>query len=153
MVVVGQQREPKRACCFRARSEESEPRVSIDGRHGLRPAADGRIARLRRIPACGQRRPRLGEERLGRRRAGGLVGDRPQLTHLLLGKGQPALELRVELLFALEIHGDVQQRAGGGHHHPLGAQRLDGTSDDELGAVEIGPPDVPAVDDASGEPA
>ena len=79
------------------------------------------------------------------------LGNDGNLNDLLAGEGEPVPDLLVKLLLAGEGVGSVKEGAGGGDEDTLLAKLLDGGLDDLDGLLEVGLPDVTAVNDTSGE--
>ena len=82
---------------------------------------------------------------------GDSLGDHDNLGGLLDGKGEPVTDLGVEGLLALKGVGDVEQGAGGGNDNTVLAELLDGELNLLNGGLEVGLPDVTAIDNTSGE--
>ena len=87
----------------------------------------------------------------GVRAGGDSLGDEGDLMDLLAGEGEPITDLLVELLLAGESVGSVEERAGGGDNDTLLADLLDGLLDDLNGLLEVGLPNVAAVNDTGRE--
>ena len=85
------------------------------------------------------------------RAVGDGLGNNDDLGGLLHGKGEPVLDLGGELLLAVERVGGVEERAGGGDDDALLSELLDGSLNRLDGALEVGLPDVAAVDYTGGE--
>ena len=73
------------------------------------------------------------------------------LGNLLDGEGEPVGNLSVELLLGLEGVGSVEERAGSGNNDTVLAELLDGGLNGLDGTLEVGLPDVAAIDDTSRE--
>lgn len=87
----------------------------------------------------------------GVRALGDGLGDEGNLNDLLAGEGEPVLDLLVELLLAGEGVGSVKEGRRGGDEDTVLAELLDGGLDDLDGLLEVGLPDVTAVNDTGGE--
>jgi len=79
------------------------------------------------------------------------LGDHSNLGGLLNSEGEPVTNLSIEGLLAGEGVGDVKEGAGGGNNDTVLAELLDGVLDLLDGGLEVGLPDVTAVNDTSGE--
>ena len=79
------------------------------------------------------------------------LGDHGNFAGLLDSKAEPLAHLGVEGLLAGQGVGNVEKRAGGSDHDTVLAQLLDGLFDLLDGSLEVGLPDVTAVDDTSRE--
>lgn len=77
------------------------------------------------------------------------LGDDGDLNGLLAGEREPVTDLGIEVLLAGESVGGVEQRAGGGNDDTLLAELLDGGLNELDGPLEVGLPDVTAVDNTS----
>ncbi|GKT83088.1 LOW QUALITY PROTEIN: hypothetical protein Ct61P_00938 [Colletotrichum tofieldiae] len=86
---------------------------------------------------------------------GGSVGDGlgngGNLNSLLGGEREPAVDLLGKLLLRGESVGGVEEGAGGGNDDTLLADLGDGLLDGVNGTLEVGLPDVTAIDDTSRE--
>lgn len=82
---------------------------------------------------------------------GDSLGDHSNLGGLLNGEGEPVTDLSIESLLAGESVGNVEEGAGGGNDDTLLSELLDGVLDLLNGGLEVGLPDVTAVNDTSGE--
>ena len=82
---------------------------------------------------------------------GDSLGDEGDLNDLLAGEGEPVTDFLVELLLAGEGVGSVEERAGGGDNDTLLTDLLHGLLDDLNGLLEVGLPDVTAVNDTGRE--
>jgi hypothetical protein len=82
---------------------------------------------------------------------GDSLGDHSNLGGLLNSEGEPVTNLSIEGLLAGEGVGDVEEGAGGGNDDTVLAELLDGVLDLLDGGLEVGLPDVTAVNDTSGE--
>lgn len=85
---------------------------------------------------------------LGVVEGGGEGGD---LVDLLMGEGEPALDVGVEGGLALESERDVHEAAGGGDDDAVLADAGAEFLEERKGGVEVVDPDVAAVDDTSHE--
>lgn len=74
------------------------------------------------------------------------LGDDGDLDSLLAGEGEPVSDLGVQLLLAGESVRGVEKRAGGSDNDALLAELLDGGLNGLDGALEVGLPDVTAID-------
>jgi hypothetical protein len=118
-------------------------------RGGLRP--HGRVADQRRGPPVGERR-RVGAQ-LRRDRARPVVqapGQGHDLVDLLAGERQPAAQLGVQPSLHADVERDVLERAGRGDHQLTG--ELPQLAERGQGRLEVGGPDVAAVDDPGHQP-
>lgn len=91
---------------------------------------------------------------LGPDRVGALsnsLGNDSNLLGLLNGKGEPVSNLSGELLLGSKSVGSVEEGRGGSDNDPVGAEGLDGLLNNLDGVLEVGLPDVPAVNDTSRE--
>lgn len=79
------------------------------------------------------------------------LGNDGNLDDLLAGESEPVSNLRVELLLAGKSVGSVEERAGGGNNDTILAELLDGGLNLLNGTLEVGLPDVAAVNNTSGE--
>ena len=79
------------------------------------------------------------------------LGNGGNLNGLLGGEREPVSDLSVKLLLASESVGGVQKRAGGGNNDTVLAELLDGNLDGLDGALEVGLPDVTAVNNTGRE--
>ncbi|CAB5623335.1 Uncharacterised protein [Pseudomonas aeruginosa] len=109
----------------------------------------GRLVDSRRRSAAGLDRTALfqGGKHLGGVRLSGGTGQHRDFAALLHGEGQPALQLGVQPVFALQVHRAVQQRAGRRDPQPL-AQALPGMAHHFQGFLQVAAPDVASVDQA-----
>lgn len=82
----------------------------------------------------------------GGRAFGDSLGDNGNLDGLLRGEGEPVSDLGVQLLLAGQSVGSVEERAGGSDNDTVLANLLDGSLNNLDGALEVGLPDVAAVD-------
>jgi hypothetical protein len=87
----------------------------------------------------------------GGRALGDSLGNDGNLDSLLRGEGEPVGDLGVELLLAGKSVGGVEERAGGGDDDTVLAELLDSSLDGLDGTLEVGLPDVAAIDHTSGE--
>lgn len=87
----------------------------------------------------------------GGRALGDSLGNDGNLDNLLRGKREPISDLSVKLLLAGESVRGVEERAGGGDNHAVLAELLNSGLGGLNGALEVGLPDVAAVNDTSRE--
>ena len=80
----------------------------------------------------------------------GLSND-DDLSNLLDGEREPVADLVIELLLAVEGVGSVEEGAGGGNNDTVLAELLDSRLDNLDGVLEVGLPDVTAVNDTDGQ--
>ena len=125
----------------RKRARSRQPDV------GCRPERYRRLVDARRLPMR-QCRGGAGFEDGSGGRAPLLHGERQRrdFRQLLRRKGQPRLELGIEVGFGIEVDGAVQQRARRCDFQPVRADAVPGGADQGQLPVEIGAPDVAAVD-------
>lgn len=79
------------------------------------------------------------------------LGDESNLRSLLSGEREPVGNLGVQLLLAGEGVGGVEERAGGGNNDTVLAELLDSGLSGLDGTLQVGLPDVTAIDDTSRE--
>lgn len=79
------------------------------------------------------------------------LGNDGNLNGLFRGERKPVSDLRVELLLAGKGVRGVKERAGGGNDDTLLAELLDSRLNSLNGTLEVGLPDVTAIDDTSGQ--
>lgn len=79
------------------------------------------------------------------------LGDHDNLSSLLDGEREPVTDLSVEGLLAGESVGNVEEGAGGGNDNAVLAELLDGVLDLLDGSLEVGLPDVTAINDTGRE--
>jgi hypothetical protein len=79
------------------------------------------------------------------------LGNDGNLNSLLRGEGEPVGNLGIQLLLAGQGVGSVKERAGGGNNHALLAELLNSALNGLDGTLEVGLPDVAAVNDTSRE--
>lgn len=79
------------------------------------------------------------------------LGNQGNLNSLLGGEREPVSDLGVELLLRSKRVGSVEERRRGSSDDALLAKLLNGRLNSLNGALEVGLPDVTAVDDTSGE--
>lgn len=79
------------------------------------------------------------------------LGNDGNLNSLLGGKGEPVSNLGIQLLLAGKSVRGVQERAGSGGNDALLAKLLDGSLNSLNGALQVGLPDVTAVNNTGGE--
>jgi hypothetical protein len=79
------------------------------------------------------------------------LGNDNNLGDLLDGEREPVLDLGGQLLLALEGVRSVKKRAGSGNNDTVFAELLDGRLNKLNGVLEVGLPDVAAVDNTSRE--
>lgn len=87
----------------------------------------------------------------GSRALGDGLGNDGNLRNLLDGEREPVGDLSIKLLLSLEGVGGVEERAGSGNDHAVLAELLDGSLDGLNGTLEVGLPDVTAINDTSRE--
>ena len=73
-----------------------------------------------------------------------------QLFQFLQGVGEPVFDFRIEAVFLVEVHRHVQERAGRREPEAVAEAGADGFEGVEQ-AVEVGFPDVAAIDNAEGD--
>ncbi|MND99605.1 hypothetical protein D3C80_919940 [compost metagenome] len=78
------------------------------------------------------------------------LGQHGDFLALLHGKGQPAFQFGIELVFPAEVHRAVQQRTGAGHPE-VGTKALLGLLQLLQRLVQVTAPDVAAVDHTQGQ--
>lgn len=79
------------------------------------------------------------------------LGNDSNLDGLLAGEREPVADLLGQLLLAGKGVGSVEEGAGGGNDDTLLAELLDGSLNELNGLLEVGLPDVTAIDNTSGE--
>lgn len=79
------------------------------------------------------------------------LGNESNLGSLLGGEREPIGNLGIQLLLASEGVRSVEERAGGGSNDTVLVELLDGGLDSLDGTLQVGLPDVAAVDNTSGE--
>lgn len=77
------------------------------------------------------------------------LGNDGNLNGLLGGEREPVLNFLRKRLLAVKSVGSVEERAGGGNNDTVLAELLDGSLDELDGLLEVGLPDVTAVNDTS----
>ena len=82
---------------------------------------------------------------------GDSLGDDDNLGGLLNSEGEPVADLGIEALLAGESVGDVKEGAGGGNNDTVLAELLNSVLDLLNGGLEVGLPDVTAIDNTGGE--
>ena len=87
----------------------------------------------------------------GGRAVSNSLGNDGNLNNLLAGKGEPVSDLGIELLLAGKSVRSVEEGAGGGNNDTLLAELLDSSLNSLDGLLQVGLPDVTAVNNTSGE--
>ena len=82
---------------------------------------------------------------------GDSLSDHDNLGGLLNSEGEPVADLSIKGLLAGESVGDVKEGAGGGNNDTVLAELLNSILDLLNGGLEVGLPDVTAVDNTGGE--
>ncbi len=123
--------------------------LAVGGLDGGQAGLYGGLVDARRGSAAGLHGPAM---RQGCSDISGLrVVDGPgQQRHFLAflhGKGQPALQLGIQLVFTGQIHRAVQQRAGRCHPQPL-TQAFMGMAQHLQRLLQVAAPDIAAIDQA-----
>lgn len=85
------------------------------------------------------------------RAVGDSLGDDDNLGGLLNSEGEPVADLGIKVLLAGESVGDVKEGAGGGNNDTVLAELLNSVLDLLNGGLEVGLPDVTAIDNTGGE--
>ncbi|MCY1515843.1 hypothetical protein D9M68_504450 [compost metagenome] len=119
---------------------------------GRNASLDGRLVDARRSSPAGLHRAAAGQgvQDLRGFRLGQGTCQQGDFLALLHGEGQPALQLGVQLVFAIQVHRAVQQRTGRRHPEAL-AQALMGMPQHRQRLFQVAAPDVAAVDQAQGQ--
>ncbi len=93
----------------------------------------------------------MGERRFGPRRCIDRIGQHAQLAELLPGERQPAAQFVIELLFVVQIDRRMQQRTRWRQPQRIAAHVTVGVARQHQRVVQMGAPDVAAVDQAGGQ--
>lgn len=87
----------------------------------------------------------------GSRALGDSLGNDGNLNSFLRGEREPVSNLRIQLLLAGQGVGGMKEGAGGGDNHALLAKLLDSGLHGLNGTLEVGLPDVTAVNNTGRE--
>ena len=107
---------------------------------------DGRVVHARRTTARFDARTRMGQRCFGPCRRIDRIGQHAQLAKLLLGERQPAAQFVIELLFVVQIDRAMQQRTRWRQPQRIAADMTVRIARQHQGVVQMGAPDVAAVD-------
>jgi len=151
MVVVGSAGSGVAACWAARRSPGGQERSAAPGPVDitrLRTASD----RVRGEPARSAPRPVAGREfgRDGVWPMGQAAGEGGDLPEFLLGEGQPAAQLWMEVRLEVKVMRQMLQRAGGADPQSL-TQLIVRRLQAGHNVPQVGPPHITAVDYASGQ--